>query len=56
MFIILYLALIALIGWSVGYLIWRIVRSCTGKGGCGCSCGGCKTGCGSCAHRDACPR
>ena len=33
---LLYIALIALILWSVVYIIWRIVRSFRGKGGCSC--------------------
>ena len=45
--ILLYAALIALIGWSVFYLIWRVVRSFRGKGGC--SCGRCNGSCRTCA-------
>ena len=48
--ILLYAALIALIGWSVFYLIWRVVRSFRGKGGC---CG-CKGRCSACAKKDDC--
>ena len=62
--ILLYIALAALIVWSIVYLIWRIVRSLRGKGGCSCGCGGghsldggCGThcgGCSGCGRRDQC--
>ena len=50
--ILLYAALIALIGWSVFYLIWRVVRSFRGKGGC--SCGRCSGSCSTCGEKDPC--
>ena len=46
---LLYIALIALIIWSVVYIIWRIARSFRGKGGCSC-------GCESCAGKDTCQK
>ena len=49
---LLYAALIALIGWSVFYILWRIVRSFRGKGGCSCS--GCKGRCRHCASKEQC--
>lgn len=48
--ICLYAALIALILWSVYYIIRRIVRSFRGGGNCGCGCGGCRK---SCCTKDA---
>lgn len=56
---LLYIALIALILWSVFYIIWRIVRSFRGKGGCSCGRGasaGCGCGCESCAEKDTCQK
>ena len=56
---LLYIALIALIIWSVVYIIWRIVRSFCGKGGCSCGCGGsggCGCHCESCAEKDTCQK
>ena len=50
--ILLYAALIALIGWSVFYLISRVVRSFRGKGGC--SCGRCSGSCRTCGEKDPC--
>lgn len=47
--ILFYIALAALIVWSIAYLIWRIVRSFLGKGGCSCGCGSCS---GSSPHRN----
>ena len=43
--ICLYAALIALILWSVYYIIRRIVRSFRGGGNCGCGCGSCRKSC-----------
>lgn len=44
---LLYAALAALIVWSAGYLIWRLIR--TFRGG-----GGCRGDCGCCARRGGC--
>ena len=54
--ILLYAALIALIGWSVFYLIWRVVRSFRRKGGCSCGrCNGrCNGSCSTCGEKDPC--
>ena len=48
--ICLYAALIALILWSVYYIIRRIVRSFRGGGTCSCGCSGCRK---SCCTKDA---
>lgn len=54
---LLYAALIALIGWSVGYLLYRIVRAFRGQGGCRCGCGKCGgCHCDSCAQKDSCKK
>lgn len=56
---LLYIALIALIIWSVVYIICRVVRSFRGKGGCSCGCGGsggCGCHCDSCEKRDTCQK
>ena len=65
--ILFYIALAALIVWSITYLIWHIVRSFLGKGGCSCGCGNCAginpprncgtdndASCGGCSQCDHC--
>lgn len=67
--ILFYIALAALIVWSIAYLIWRIVRSFLGKGGCSCGCCSCAganpprdcgagndAACGGCSQCDHCQK
>ena len=49
---LLYIVLIGLILWSIGYLIWRVIRSFRGKGSCSC----CTYHCDSCEKKDSCKK
>ena len=50
-----YLALIALVIWSIYYLLRRIVRSFSGGGGCGCPGADCGGDCSCCDQKEHCP-
>lgn len=56
MLTLLYISLIALILWSIAYLVRRIVHMFRGKSRCSCANTTCGNGCSDCTHRTSCKK